>query len=59
MAYLAYTIHGVQIIRDEEMEEYKNKSKPLARFPLSEDEARMSISELMLIYPYQPETESK
>ena len=52
MAYLIYTTAGVQLIRDEKMYEFKKTSASvLARFPLSEVEAEMTLDELMKIYP--------
>jgi hypothetical protein len=55
MAYLVYYSHSnIQIIHDEKMEEYKqSRLQPpvLARFPLTEAEARLTIDELKQIYP--------
>ena len=56
MAYLIYTTRGTQIIHDEKMEEHKppqNKATVLARFPLTEDEAGLTIAQLEFIYPYR------
>jgi hypothetical protein len=61
MAYLVYTTSGTQIIHDEKMEEHKppqNKAAVLARFPLTENEAGMTITQLELIYPYHQETKN-
>ena len=62
MAYLIYTINGPQIIYDEEMDKHKQKNKSgpnvLAHYPLTEDEAKKTLDELMLIYP-QPKQETK
>jgi len=62
MAYLIYTTSGTQIIHDEKMEEHKppqNKATVLARFPLTEAEAGMTIAQLEFIYPYHRNQETK
>ena len=55
MAYLVYYGHNeIQIVHDEKIEEYRQSrnSRPvLARFPLTEAEARLPIDELKQIYP--------
>ena len=62
MAYLVYTTSGPQIIHDEKMEEHKppqNKPTVLARFPLTDAEAGLTIAQLELIYPYHRKQETK
>ena len=62
MVYLAYTATSVFIVHDEEMEKYKqhaNSPVVLARFPLTDAEAGMTITQLELIYPYHRKQETK
>ena len=61
MAYLSYTLEGTQIIHDEKMEEHRaprSTNLVLARFPLTDEEARLTIAQLELIYPYQRKQET-
>ena len=62
MAYLIYTFDGTQVIHDEKMEEHRaprSTNVVLARFPLTDEEARLTIAQLEIIYPYHRKQETE